>query len=150
MAVFETRLQLPTSAERLFEFLSRPDHAVDLAPPGTSVEIVSAPDVLDVGAQIAFDLSGMGPTQRFVHEVTVFERHTQISVKQVRGPFKAFVHDATLQMHEAERVELVDRIEFAPPGGLAGLLLTEARIYRMFEEGYEHRHAELREKFGGR
>lgn len=147
MAVYETSVRLATTAEQLFDFLSRPDHAVDLAPPGTTVKLLSAPDVLDVGRRVEFDVSGYGPTHRFVHEVTAFERPSRISVKQVRGPFKAFLHDAVLQSDGNGGVELVDRIEFQPPGGLAGFLLTEARIRRMFEEGYEHRHAELREMF---
>lgn len=147
MAVFETHLTLQTTPEQLFDFLARPEHAVELAPPGTSLELLSAPDVLQTGSRIEFDVHGYGPVHRIVEEITELQRPEKITAAQIRGPFKTFVHQTLLKPAGNGQVELTDRIEFEPPGGLLGFLLTEDRIRRMLEEGYQHRHEELQAIF---
>jgi len=149
MAVFETHVTLNTTPEALFDFLARPDHAIDLAPPGTSVKLINAPDVLQPGSRIEFDIHGFGPPHRIIHEITTLDRPHKISAKQVKGPFETFVHDALMASDGNGSVELTDRIEFEPPSGLLGFLLTESRIRQMLQEGYDHRHEELREMFSG-
>ena len=143
MAVFEVSVTLTTSAEELFELLSRPASAVDLTPPGTTMTLVLAPEVVQVGSRVEFDLDGMGPTQRLVHEIIECTPPSKITARQERGPFASFVHEALLQSNGDVEVKLTDRIEFEPPSGLLGFLLTETRVRSMLEEGYAYRHAEL-------
>jgi len=143
MALFERSVTLSTTAEELFELLVRPANAVDLTPPGTTMTLVLAPEIVEVGSRIEFDLDGMGPTQRMVHVITECIHPSKITTKQDRGPFESFLHEAILQSHGTSEVELIDRIAFEPPGGLMGFLLTESRIAEMLQEGYAYRHAEL-------
>lgn len=149
MALFVTRVTLETTDEILFDFLARPEQAVELAPPGTSVRLIDAPQVLFPGSRIEFDVYGYGPPHRIVHEITGLERPRRITARQHKGPFKAYRHEAVLRSEGNGAVELIDRIEFEPPAGLLGFLLTEERIRRLLEEGYRHRHEELRAMFGG-
>jgi len=44
-----------------------------------------------------------------------------------------------------ELVELIEEVEFEPPDGLAGLLLTAPRIEASLNSGFAHRHRRLRE-----
>ena len=34
---------------------------------------------------------------------------------------------------------LIDRVRFTPPGGMIGLLLTEARLRKSFDESFAYR-----------
>ena len=147
MALFETQTELSTTLEALFDFLIRPENIVELAPPGTSIALIDAPDVLTAGCEIEFDVFGIGPTQRFIHEIVECERPLRIVERQLEGPFKSFHHEAELKPAGNGTVLLFDRIVFEPPGGLIGLLLTEARILGHLETGYAHRHTELRQIF---
>lgn len=146
MASFETNILLPTQPETLFDYLRRPQNAVEMAPPGTSVEIVNAPDVIEVGSRIEFDISGIGPKQRLIHEIITCDHPELIVEQQVRGPFTAFRHETELRL-SGDHVDLIDRVEFQPPGGLVGYLLTESRILQFLESGYEHRHLVLQKLF---
>jgi ligand-binding SRPBCC domain-containing protein len=148
MAEFVTQVELATTLERLFDYLIRPANMVELAPPGTSVRLIDAPELLVAGCHIEFDISGLGPTQRFVHEIVECARPERIVERQLKGPFRSFHHEAELKVAEADSVLLIDRIRFEPPGGLVGMLLTEDRIRRFLETGYAHRHAEMRLVFG--
>ena len=148
MAEFETRLELATTVEDLFDYLIRPANMVELAPPGTSIRLINAPEILETGCHVEFDVTGLGPTQRFLHEIVECERPGRIVERQLQGPFRSFHHEAELTRVEADSVLLIDRIRFDPPGGLVGLLLTEDRIRRFLETGYAHRHAEMRLVFG--
>ena len=148
MAMFETQLELATTLEELFDFLVRPANMVELAPPGTSIRLINAPEILEAGCHVEFDVTGLGPTQRFVHEIVECVRPGRIIERQVKGPFRSFHHEADLSLVESDSVLLIDRIRFEPPGGLVGMLLTEARIRRFLETGYAHRHAEMRLVFG--
>jgi ligand-binding SRPBCC domain-containing protein len=150
MAEFETQVELAATLEELFDYLIRPANMVELAPPGTSIRLIAAPEILQTGSRVEFDVSGMGPTQRFVHEILDCARPERFVERQLEGPFRSFHHEAVLTTAEAELVLLVDRIQFEPPGGLVGLLLTEARIRRFLESGYAHRHAELLRLFSTR
>lgn len=148
MALFETQVELAATLEELFDYLIRPANMVELAPPGTSVRLIDAPEILEAGCQIEFDVSGLGPTQRFLHEIVECARPERIVERQIKGPFRSFHHEAELTVVNSESVLLIDRIRFEPPGGLVGLLLTETRIRRFLETGYAHRHAEMRQAFG--
>ena len=149
MAEFQTSVTLNIAPERLFDFLIQPDNAVELAPPGTTLEIVNAPEMLVLGARVEFDITGFGPKQRFVHEVIVCEPPQRIAEKQIVGIFEQFIHEAELTSDGNGGVVLLDRIVFEPPSGLAGFLLTENRIQRMLEDGYNHRHLVLQQRFPG-
>ena len=45
-------------------------------------------------------------------------------------------------------VRVTDRITFAPPGGMLGLLVNERKIRESLEEGFGHRHHELEKRLG--
>lgn len=147
MPAFESAVTLQAELDALFEFLIRPLNFAKLVPPGTTLEFLDAPEIIAAGSRLEFEISGLGPTQKFLHEVVECVRPERIFERQVRGPFAAFEH-TTLLESVGGGVQLVDRIEFEPPGGLAGFLLTEDRIQRLLTDSYAHRHAELQRLFG--
>jgi ligand-binding SRPBCC domain-containing protein len=54
------------------------------------------------------------------------------------------VHAHTLAQDEDGTVLVTDRIEFEPPGGMLGFLLTADRLKASLEQGLTHRHRELK------
>ena len=147
MPSFESAATLSAELDSLFEFLIRPLNAVKLIPPGTTLEFLDAPEVIEAGSQLTFEISGIGPTQKFLHEVVECVRPERIFERQLEGPFATFERTTHLES-VVGGVRIVDTIEFEPPGGLAGFLLTEERILRLLADSYAHRHAELGRIFG--
>lgn len=56
----------------------------------------------------------------------------------IKGPLGSWIHDYLLEPAE-HGVTLVNKIAFAPPGGMLGMILTEQRLRDQLEEGYHHR-----------
>ncbi|HUE15589.1 MAG TPA: hypothetical protein VMR25_15590, partial [Planctomycetaceae bacterium] len=63
---------------------------------------------------------------------------------QVKGPLGRYVHGHVLAAEEDGAVRVTDRIEFEPPGGLLGFLLTAERLRTSLQDGMTHRHRELK------
>jgi ligand-binding SRPBCC domain-containing protein len=41
-------------------------------------------------------------------------------------------------------VEIIDKIEFEPPGGILGFMITADKIHESLEAGFYHRHQQLK------
>ncbi len=59
-----------------------------------------------------------------------------------------WIHDHLFEATPEGGVRVIDRIEFEPPSGLAGLLVTEDRIRSSLEDGFDHRYLQLETLFG--
>ncbi|HID21441.1 MAG TPA: hypothetical protein EYP14_03465 [Planctomycetaceae bacterium] len=144
MAVFETETVLHCSPEAAFEFLARPENWNRVTDPSVGVELVDAPERLSEGARLRLHVSGFGPSQELVHEILAFEPPYRFVECQVNGPFSSWVHEHRFEANGDGTVRLIDRVEFEPPRGLLGLLLTEDRIRRTLESSFSYRERELR------
>ena len=143
MAIFESRTPLECSAEAAFDFLIRPENSLAISPPSMRVTLESAPETIEQGSRVAIRVHVPGHAQRFVHEVTEFERPRRFVVRQVEGVFKHYVHEHLIEARGPE-VDVIDRVDFAPPGGLLGFLLTERRIRDGLEATVHKRQEEMR------
>lgn len=143
MPVFETSVTLDCPRERAFEFLLRPANIVRISPPELGLAFTSAPEIVELGSRIEFKIQGFGQVQTLVHEITRLVHPEQITETQVRGLFSRWVHEHIFGTNTSGQVVVTDRIEFEPPGGLLGFLVTAGRILDQLEEGFEHRHAQL-------
>ena len=144
MPTFEARVALATTAEQLFDYIVHPAHLAGIMPPETPLEVIESPERLELGSQLVVDLDGFGPTQRLTYEVTAFDEPVSFTETMISGPLGAWVHQRTITPGE-ELVELTEEVTFEPPAGLAGLLLTAARIEASLTSGFAHRHRRLRE-----
>ena len=148
MPTFEVQVALVTSAEALFDFLVRPTNLSRIMPPSTPVDVIEAPERLELGSRLVVDLDGFGPTQRLTYEVTGFVESETFAETMVEGPLGAWEHCRTISGAGA-MVELVERVTFEPPEGLAGLLLSRSRIESSLETSFAFRHRRLRELLEG-
>jgi ligand-binding SRPBCC domain-containing protein len=142
MARFEYETVLDCSRQGLFEFLLRPANVARIADPNTGLNILSAPEVVDVGSRIEFQLIGFGQVQQAVHEIVELIRPQRIVEVQVQGPLKSWHHQHLFEANGGG-VRMIDIIDFQPPGGVLGLIVNEARLSASLEEGFFARQQQL-------
>ncbi len=148
MAVFEASVPLQSGIDEVFEFLLRPANVQQISHPDMGLSCVNAPELVAVGVRIDFKVQSMGIVQELSHEITVVEAPHRILEKQIVGPLQLWIHDHLFEATPEGGVRVIDRIEFEPPSGLAGLLVTEDRIRSSLEDGFDHRYLQLETLFG--
>ena len=147
MASYRTETLLAAPAEEVFDFLIRPENVIRVTAPSVALKPVSAPEIFEQGSRIELELSGYGPPQRFLYEVVEFDRPSRFTETLVKGPLRSFRHEHVFES-TPNGTRVLDIVEFAPPGGMLGFLVTEDRIRQGLEKGMRFRHAELARIFG--
>jgi ligand-binding SRPBCC domain-containing protein len=146
MPQFSSSLELSRPTHAVFDYLARPANLVQLAPAEMRLDLVRAPDRLQLGSVMHWKARRMGISQALVNEVTAFEEAVLIAEEQRQGPFKrwAFVHrfEAT-----ALGTCITEELTYEPPGGLLGMLVTAEMIQRELEKLFAYREQRLREIF---
>ncbi len=133
---------LECSATDLRAFLGRTANLPQISDPDLELEILSAPEIVTLGHRIEFRITAFGFKQRATHEyVTVDE--LQIIEDQVEGPLRAWKHTQQIEIVTSGQCRLIDRIEYTPPGGMLGYLLTEAKVLSSIQDGMQIRYQAL-------
>lgn len=147
MAVFESRTELRSSPDEVFEFISRPVNLQKIAPPEMGLVFTAAPEVIELGSRITVKMQAYGQIQQLEYEIIEYESPARYREKAVGGPMKLWLHDYIVEP-TATGVVLINHIEFEPPGGLIGLLITKDRILDNLEDGFEFRRQALKKVLG--
>jgi ligand-binding SRPBCC domain-containing protein len=143
MPVFETSVTIDCPRERAFDFLLRPSNVVLISPPELGLSFIDPPEIVALGSRIEFKIQGYGQVQTMVHEITALDHPERITETQVEGLFGRWVHEHAFESNDQGQVIVIDRIDFKPPGGILGLLITADKILEQLEDGFAHRHAQL-------
>lgn len=133
---------LECSAVQLRAFLGRTANLPQISDPDLELEILSAPEIVTLGRRIEFRITAFGFKQRATHEYVNVEE-LQIIEDQVDGPLRAWKHEQKIEIITAGQCRLIDRIEFQPPGGMLGYLLTEAKVMTSIQDGMQIRYDAL-------
>lgn len=148
MPLFESVQTLPRPVGDVFEFFRRPANLVQVTPPEMHLRLVEGPELLKLGARFVVQGKRWGVSQRIVSEVTAFEPEVRFVDEQREGPFRKWIHS-----HRFESIEgttrVHDVIEFEPPGGLLGLVVTAKMIERDLKWVFDYRLHKLAELFTG-
>lgn len=147
MAVFEASVELACSPEEAFEFLARPENIRLITPSSVMLVFDAAPQRLSLGARMKFRVQAYGVVRSAVHDVTEWDEPRKFVERQVEGPMGSWEHEH-LFAPIANGCRVTDRITFAPPGGMLGLLINERKIREALDDGFGHRHHELEKRFG--
>ena len=144
---------LAAPAAEVWEFLTRPAEVVTVTDPEAGVRLMSGPDVMELGTANELEVTGFGLPQRVVYEVTAFDPPTgdetgTFTETMTRGPMAAFENEHAVAPRPGGGCEASDIFRFAPPTGLLGFVLTEARVRGELESAMAYRHAALVERFG--
>ncbi len=135
---------LKCSGSALRSFLGQTANLSQISNPDLELEVVSAPPEVTLGERIEFRITAYGFKQRATHEYITVAEDTIIEL-QVDGPLRAWRHAQRIEINGDGECRLIDEIDFEPPGGMLGFLLTEARIRESIQEGMEHRYSVLQE-----
>lgn len=147
MPEFEARVELACTLEQAFDFLAQPKNIRLISPPQMMLVFDAAPERLSLGARMEFRVQAHGVVRSAAHEIIVWEAPTRFVERQVAGPMGAWEHEHFFETTD-NGVVVIDRIQFAPPGGMLGLVVNERRIRESLEEAFEHRHAMLEKHLG--
>jgi len=144
MPTFETEHRLPRPVAEVFEFFLRPANLPRLAPPELQLRVEEGPALLVLGSRVTVTGRRRGVPQRIISEVTALEPGARLVVEQRAGPFRRWVH-----LHRFAAVpggtRVAERIEFEPPGGLLGLVVTAAVVEAELRWAFEYRAKVLKE-----
>jgi ligand-binding SRPBCC domain-containing protein len=128
----------------LRSFLGRPANLPQISNPELELEVLSAPPEVIVGERIEFRITAYGFKQRATHEYLIASQELIVE-SQIEGPLRAWRHSQRIELAGGDACRLIDEIDFEPPGGMLGFLLTEARIRESLEEGMDFRYSTLQE-----
>ena len=148
MESFEARVELPCSVEDVFDLVARPEGIRKISPPEMGLYFTKPPERYALGAKVEFKVQAMGLVREIVHEVTAFDEPRSFREEQISGPFRHWVHEHIFEAREGGGSVVIDRIQFLPPGGVAGMIMTAARILDNLEDGFDYRHEQLERHFG--
>ncbi len=133
---------LKCSAAELRAFLGRTANLPHISDPDLELEILSAPEIVTLGKRIEFRITAYGFKQRATHEYVTVEE-LQITEDQVEGPLRAWKHAQQIEIIGASQCRLIDRVEFEPPGGMLGYLLTGDKVLAAIQDGMQIRYEAL-------
>ena len=132
----------------LFMYLTKPKNLAQLAPPDLNLELLTAPDIMILGSRLVWKGRRWGVSQQITQEVVAFERDKLIVVEQKQGPLKSWVHANHFEATDTG-TRIVERIDFDPPGGLLGYVVTADAIRKELVKVLAYREKKLKEIFGG-
>jgi ligand-binding SRPBCC domain-containing protein len=144
---YTVSLEIAHPLADLFAFLTKPKNLVQLAPPDLHLELLTAPDILTLGSRLVWKGRRWGISQQIIQEVATFDREKLIVVEQKKGPFARWVHANHFEA-TAAGTKIVEKIDFDPPGGLLGYMITPGSIRKDLQRLLAYREQKLKEIFG--
>lgn len=143
MAIFEDSILLPVPRAILFDFLSKPANVAKISSSSVGLKFKEAPEIVTTGSRISIQMVVMGQVQNAVHEISDFKHPELIVEVQLEGPMKSWRHEHRFE-DAGDQTRMIDVIDYTKPGGIIGLLLTEAKVNDMLEENFFQREQNLR------
>ncbi|MDG2391335.1 MAG: hypothetical protein P8M30_18665 [Planctomycetaceae bacterium] len=144
MPSYQTKMVLQTTCERAFKYLSTPANLGNLTMPELQLTVEDGPEQFAMESTISFSIHVMGARIKSVHKIISFDAPHSFVEEQVDGPFSVWKHEHLFKPLGENEIAIYDVIEYEPPGGLVGLILSEDRIRSQLDEGFAHRQDELK------
>lgn len=143
--LYQRRIHLTASPRRVFEFHLDPANLRLLSPGWAAVTRLVLPPQFEVGArlEIGVRLLGVIP-QRWCVEITRLNPPRELVDQAISGPFPFWRHTHTVTPCEDGGAELLDRVEYRPPGGIVGFWVDRWTTRPMLDLMFRHRHARTR------
>ena len=147
MPLFESRTPLNATPEQVFEYIRQPANLQAIAPPETQFVFVNPPRVIELGSRLTCKVQAYGMVQQLSYEIVELISPLRFREQMVEGPLRLWKHDYIVEPNPAGGVSLINRIEFEPPGGLMGFIVTADKILEALEDGFHHRRKALQKIF---
>jgi ligand-binding SRPBCC domain-containing protein len=130
---------------RVFDFFRQPANRIAVSPPDLQLRLLSAPEVLQLGARIVVQMRRWGLTRRVVTEVVSLEEGTLLAEEQREGPFLSWSHLQQFEALAVGKTRLTEQIDYEPPTGLLRKMLTATLIERELKRAFAYRATKLAE-----
>jgi ligand-binding SRPBCC domain-containing protein len=140
---FEAAAEFACSPAALYDFLLRPGNIPKISPPELNVRLVEAPEIAEVGSRITLEARNLGMRHRLSVLITGLEPERLVADEQVEGPFRKYRHQRRLT-ETSGGVLLAETIDYEPPGGMLGLLLSKARLEKYVKDTHDFRITAMR------
>ncbi len=144
MPEFRSEITIARPIAEMFEFFCHPANVLLVTPPNWKMRLVEGPERLQLGSRLIVEVGRWGLPQRITSEVTSFDPNVLFVDTQRQGPFRKWIHT-----HQFEPVpngtRLLDAVEFEPPGGMLGFIVTSQAIERELKAVFAYRGPKLRE-----
>jgi ligand-binding SRPBCC domain-containing protein len=144
MPFVEATNSISCPAEKAFDFLTKTANLLHLVPNELRLSVLNAPPQLTLGSRLEVQILAFGPPQNVTYEITDYSRPHRFTETQVKGLLPRYVHEHLLVTQSNGTLLITDRIEFEPPGGLIGFMVTADRLRTNLERGLSHRHGALK------
>jgi len=149
MPHFEATQDFRRPIAEVFDFFRRPANLVRTSPPELHMQLAEGPEVLELGSRLVVKGRRWGVPQRIVSQVVEFQPDVSFTDVQVEGPFRQWRHLHRFEALPDGGTRVHDRIEFEPPGGVLGLVVTAGFIEKDLKWVFAYRQEKLRELLGG-
>jgi ligand-binding SRPBCC domain-containing protein len=140
--ISEEHFALPVA--RIFAFFRRPGNRVRLARPELHMQLLDGPEQIELGSRLTVRVRRAGVSQQITSEVTAFTLDVSFVEEQRKGPFRRWVHTYRFEASDGS-TRMTEVIDYEPPGGMLGLLLTAGVIERDLTALYAYRRDKLPE-----
>ena len=138
-------LRVPRGREEMFAFFSDAHNLERITPGFLKFRVLTpAPIELREGVVIDYALRVRGVPLRWRSEITVWDPPHRFVDRQVRGPYRRWVHEHRFVSLDGGGTLVEDRVEYAVPGGR---LVHALFIKRDVQAIFAYRTAVLREIF---
>lgn len=137
---FIRRCELPVPVDEAFAWHARPGAFERLLPPWERVELLRREGGIEDGAITELSMR-IGPVSvRWRAEHFGFEPNRQFCDRQTNGPFAFWEHTHSFLPGGASSCTMEDRIEYRPPLGKLGSLLSHRSVERKLARMFDYRH----------
>ena len=148
MGRYSSQISLNCSAATLFDFLVHPQNLYQITPPEKNFQILEAPEELQNGSLIRFQVEVMKRSQIAEHEISQLDPPVGFTETQREGALQLWIHQRRIESISQDHCILHDEIDFLPPGGMLGMIINEGMISKLLRSGFEYRDQELEKRFG--
>jgi ligand-binding SRPBCC domain-containing protein len=137
---FEKQTRIAAPPEVVFAFHESPGALERLIPPWEHVEVVEGGGSLRPGTRVVLAMS-LGPLRlRWVAEHTEYDSGRLFADRQVKGPFASWYHRHLFLPDGDGRSILRDEVDYEPPMGAVGRLLSGPMLRAKLQKMFDYRH----------
>ena len=132
---------LQTTLENAWTFFTDPRNLTRITPPGLGFQIVTdVPERIYAGLMIEYRVRPLlGIPLTWLTEITHVSDGEYFVDEQRRGPYTLWHHEHWFRALPDGRVEMEDRVTYAPPLGPLGTLVHPLLIRPQLEKIFTHR-----------
>lgn len=142
-AVFEHSSTIPRPVAEVYQWHTRPGAFERLTPPWENARLASQNGDFANGSRFAIELKFGPMTKTWIAQLQNLEHNKQFVDVQLSGPFAFWEHRHLFAPAAEGGTEYTDRVEYAPPYGVFGQIVSPWIVKGKLERMFRYRHKTL-------